>query len=101
VNIFKILNNMKITKHYCPNCTEELLNIFPDPRGGALSIKRIKGDDYFIEFFDSNGKMIISCNYPSYMQSKTFDLGMYKCGEYIIRVSNLDGDGLCMYRIIS
>ena len=101
MNVFKIFNTMKITQHYCPNCTEELFKILPDPRGGALSIKRIKGEDYFIEFFDSEGKMIISCNYPSYMHSKTFDLKVYESREYMLRVSNTDGVGICLYRIIS
>jgi hypothetical protein len=92
---------MKITKHYCPDSTDEIFQIFPDSRKGIISINRIKGEDYFIEFFDSDGKMIISCNYPSNIHSRTFDLKTYESSEYMLRVSNNEGVGICLYRIIS
>lgn len=90
---------MEITMHYCPHLTDDFFQILPEPGKDILSIKRIKGEDYFVEFYDNAGKLIISCNYPSYMQSKIFDLSKYAGKEYILRVSNNDGVGICLYRI--
>ena len=99
MNVFKILINMIITKHYCPNPSDEFFQISSESGNSALSINRIKGEDYLIEIFDGSGKLIISCNFPSYMHLKIFDLSPYGSNEYLLRVSGTDGTGGCMYRI--
>lgn len=90
---------MKIISHDGTGFIEENLQILPGPGNGILHINRIKGEDYYIEFFNSEGKIIISCNYPSYMVSKTFDLSKYSDNEYTLRLSNTDGEGICLYRV--
>jgi hypothetical protein len=92
---------MKITKQYCPDSSDDFFQILTDKADDTLCINRIKGENYFIEIFDSDGRMIISCNYPSYMHSKTFDLKIHESREYILRVSNIDGVGIGLYRIIA
>ena len=45
--------------------------------------------------------MIISCNYPSYMHSRTFDLSAFRSSQYLLRVSNSKGVGIGLYKIIT
>jgi hypothetical protein len=99
VNVFKILINMIITKHYCPNSLDEFFQISSEPGDASISINRFKGGDYLIEIFDASGKLIISCNFPSYMHSKVFDLSSYGSSEYLLKVSGTDETGGCMYRV--
>jgi hypothetical protein len=90
---------MKIIRHVCPGIVEENLQILTGPGNGILHINRIKGEDYYIEFFNADGRIIISCNFPSYMKSKAFDLNKYDGNEYTIRVSNQGEEGECLYRV--
>jgi hypothetical protein len=88
---------MKIVRHYCPYSTDEFFQLMPGTEKGTLLINRIKGEDYFIEVYDQEGKVIISCNYPVTMHTKTIELGNYKYDEYLLRVINGDGVGVSMY----
>jgi hypothetical protein len=90
---------MKIVRHYCPYSTDEFFQIMPGPEEGTLSINRVKGEDYFVEVFDKDGKVIISCNYPVTTHLKILDLGHKVNDEYMLRVSKQDGVGVCMYRV--
>jgi len=92
---------MEITMHYCTHLEDEYFQVIPENGNSIISVNRIKGEDYFLEFYNSEGKLIISCNYPSYMHSKKIDLSMHKDKEYLMRVSNRDGVGICLYRIIA
>lgn len=96
INIYQ---EMEITRHYCPHLTDDFLQVLPATAVDTLSINRIKGEDYFIEFYNSEGKLIISCNYPSYMHLKTFDLSPYEGNQYLLRVSDSNGVGICLYQI--
>jgi hypothetical protein len=88
---------MKITRHYCPYSTEELFQVVPGPEKGTLSINRVKGEDYFIEVYDKEGRVIISCNYPDTTHTKTLELGYYNDDEYMVRFSKGDGVGVSIY----
>jgi hypothetical protein len=88
---------MKVIRHYCPYSTDDFFQISSGPEIGTVSIDRVKGEDYYIEVYDKNGKIIISCNYPVTMHTRTIELGKYMEDEYMLRVSRMDGEGVCIY----
>jgi hypothetical protein len=90
---------MKIIRHYCPYSTEEFFQVTPGPGDNTLNINRVKGEDYFIELYDKEGKIIISCNYPVTMHTRIFDLANWKEDEFMLRISKGNGVGVCMYRL--
>ena len=71
---------------------EDILHVYPNPTSGVIVVELDNGNEaYYLEIFDMNGRLILSELLDINFSSKSYDLGAYGNGLYLIKVHCSNG----------